>query len=571
MAEQAPVFRARIALLMATRNQASSLPQALGSLLAQTHLQFTLTIVNDGSDDNSADILASYQNDNRVQIISTRPQGLIAGLNLAMQKSKPAAFYAIVYASCFYSPNYLELMLKELQKQPRAVGAFSNFCQGTSQGIHKLLQEPFFSQNELLVRNFLGPGVLFRSEAFQQAGAIFLSERKGIWETWQRMAQKGIFVSVPKKIIRWQPHLYESAPRYKVDIDKEVIPHLHVQIMQLEDDPVDFDLLNLLHQAGHKLIQTLESFQAYPPDLILCNSPERLQLAFERAKAYYAPILFVINDVEILQGMLRHPKMRFLLGACQIMTRTLKVAQWLKQQYQYQTIVYMNGMTSRETSRLLARVPMVLHRQKACILIRAYGHPKALEKTLLSLRDLNHPPEFGEVVIFCVDSNPTLLNWLKSKPYTWFSATQNNYFPQLLALLKQVKASYVLHLDSGLVPAADYFTSVWPVLADPRIAMVGGHINHGPEAQALPFNVKNILELSQQWPQYHPNQPYTTSRFLSDSAFLIRKPVFEWALESFPDTLPLADETLFSRLLNQAGYGHVLCRKTVAFNLWHTL
>lgn len=567
MAEGKQTFRARIALLMATRNQAQLLRQALDSLLGQSHQQFTLTLINDGSDDLTPEVLTRYQ-DPRLQILSTRPQGLIPSLNLAFQKSKPAAFYAVVYASCFYDPYFLEKMLNKLQRNPLAAGVFCNYCSGHAKTISGYYEEPFYSTNELLVRNTLGPGVLFRSESFQQAGGLFLSERKGIWESWQRLAQQGPFVKVPEALLRWQPQSYEAAPKTRLDPDKELYPFLQTRILQLPEDPGDFDLINLLHQAGHKLIQ--EEQLKGRAELILCSRPEKLPLAFEKSYQHYAPILLVLNELQEVQKLFEHPRMRFLLGSCTFATRTLKVAQWLKQQH-HQALVYMHGMTKREVNRLLSRIPLVINRHRSLILIRAQGNPRGLEKTLASLNNLNHPPDFGELLIFCIDQNPKLIDWLKNHRYTWFAARQNAYYPDLLFLLRQIKASYVLNLDAGVVPATDYYTQLWPLLSDPRVAMVAGHLNQGPGAQALPLSVKDPLELSKVWPRYRPQKPLIRVKELSDNAFLIRKSTLEWALEAFPQTLPLADETLLSKQLVQAGFQHVLNRKTVAFNLLHTL
>lgn len=566
---ESPVVKARIGLLMATRNQAALLPVALDSLLGQSHRQLTLTVVNDGSDDNTLEILARYQHDPRLTVVTTRPQGQVPGLNLAMQKGKPAAYYAVVYGSCFYAFNFLESMLDGLMRYPRSAGTFCCSCLGDAHQTGKIFQEPSYDANELLVRNSLGMGVMFRASSFKSAGGLFLSERKGIWETWQRLAQQGPFLKVPSILMRWQPSAYDMGPQAPaIDPEKDLYPHLKVRALVNPSDRIDPDWLALLTEAGHTLV--LPDLIQERPQLVVCGSIETLPLALRQAYDHYAPLMYVVNEPEQLQALTNNPQTRFMFAASTLATRTLKSAQQIKAHGQ-QALVYMHGMTKRETNRLLTRVPMLLYRHKAVIVIRAYGHPRGLQRTLQALQAMNHPPDFAELVILALDRHPALLEWLKTQPYNWHLAQNNAYFPELLFLLRQFKGSYVLSLDAGIVPAADFFTRLWPLLTDPVAGMASGFINGAPGSQALPMHAKHPGELMRQWRQYKPKRPFDIVDTLSDSAFLIRKTVMEWALEAYPDTLPLANEGQFSRLLSKAGFHPVLSRQTVAFNLLYTL
>jgi hypothetical protein len=563
-----PVIKARIGLLMATRNQADLLPVALDSILGQSHRQLTLTVIDDGSTDATPEILARYS-DPRLKVFTTKPQGQIPSLNLAMQKGKPAAFYGVVQASCFYAFNYLESMLSSLMRQPRSSGIFCCYCLGNSRLVSTLYEEPFFDSNELLVRQTLGPGVLFRGEAFKQAGGLFLSERKGIWETWQRLAAQGPFQKFHSILVRFQPSAYDTPPISPVlDPEKDLYPHLKTRILHLPGDTVDPDWLKLLNDAGQTLMSPEQSKER--PNLVLCGDLRQLPQALKQAYDHYAPLMLVVNEPEPIQALSQNPQLRFLLGSATIATRTLKAAQQI-QSHKNQALVYMHGMTKRETNRLLTRVPMLLYRQRAVIVIRAYGHPRGLIKTLNALNTLNHPPDFADVIILCLDNHPELIKWLQTHHYAWYMATQYAYYPELLYLLRQFKASFVLSLDAGVLPAADYYTKLWPLLSDPKVGMAAGLINQGPAFQSLPLQVKHPGELMQAWSQYKPRVPVEDVDRLSDNAILMRKTIFEWALESFPQTRPLSDETLFSRLLIRSGYRCRLSRQTVAFNLLETL
>lgn len=100
--------------------------------------------------------------------------------------------------------------------------------------------------------------------------------------------------------------------------------------------------------------------------------------------------------------------------------------------------------------------------------------------------------------------------------------------------------------------------------------MVSGHLNHTKAPQRLPFPVRSVADLQQKWPRYHSPYAVEKAPSLSDAAFLMRKGVLEQVLETYPQTLPLLDEHLLSQQVQRLGYGCLLHRRTVAFNLMET-
>jgi len=557
-------IKARVSLLMATRDSDSHLLKSVQSLLTQVHQQFTLTVVDDGSEVPVAEVLSQFQ-DSRLQILRTPPQGYISALNLAMQKSKPAAFYAVVYAHCFYGPAFLSMLLTALLRNPKASGAYTYFCDGNGMLSQAHYREPVFDHNELLVRDFLGPGVLFRNEAFKQSGGMFVSEKKGLLETWQRMQQHyGPFEQVAEALIRKQPQTYAAPPVQRpLDPEKDIYPQLNVRILLPESHAIDPDYLQLLKEAGHVFLKG--SVFKQRPQMVLCDSLEQLDQAVLHAQTCGAPLVFVLNDVALAQQIVSQPELHFLLSSCTLATRTLKVASLLKQHH-HQALVYMHGMTPREVNRLLSRVPLVIHRHQAVVLIRTTGGPGPLEQTLNSLNNMNRPNEFGQILIYCVDRHPETVRWMLQRNLGAQIARQHAYFPELLFLLKQLQGAYVMGLDSGVIPAQNWLYELWPLLSDPRVGMVSGHLNGVPLPQELPVPARNIKELSLAWQHYQPEKYLDTVHSLVDGAFLMRKQTFEWLLAKYPQTLPLSDDQILAPLLQDAHLDCLLNRKTTAFN-----
>ena len=73
-----------VTVVLPVYNAIPYLPAAVESILAQTYSDFTLLIINDGSEDGSADYLATLK-DSRVRVVSQPNRGLGATLNRAIE------------------------------------------------------------------------------------------------------------------------------------------------------------------------------------------------------------------------------------------------------------------------------------------------------------------------------------------------------------------------------------------------------------------------------------------------------------------------------------------------------
>lgn len=79
-----------ISVVMSTYNRGDLLPRAIDSILSQTYANFEFIIINDGSTDETANILESYKKkDKRIKIITnTQNNGLVYSLNKGLNKAR---------------------------------------------------------------------------------------------------------------------------------------------------------------------------------------------------------------------------------------------------------------------------------------------------------------------------------------------------------------------------------------------------------------------------------------------------------------------------------------------------
>lgn len=82
--------RPQVSVVMSTYNRASLLPRVINSVLNQTYSDFEFIIIDDGSSDNTIDVIRYFQNkDSRIILVRNKKnKGLIASLNRGIDKAR---------------------------------------------------------------------------------------------------------------------------------------------------------------------------------------------------------------------------------------------------------------------------------------------------------------------------------------------------------------------------------------------------------------------------------------------------------------------------------------------------
>ena len=129
--KDAPYGRPRVVLGMTLYNNARHLPEAIESLLAQTHSDFTLVLLDDASADETEAVARGYASrDPRVRYFTSRqPPGhgrhLARGCADRRRASvRPPRYFAWVSDHDRWHPRWLERLLAELERRPGAVLAY---------------------------------------------------------------------------------------------------------------------------------------------------------------------------------------------------------------------------------------------------------------------------------------------------------------------------------------------------------------------------------------------------------------------------------------------------------------
>jgi len=115
-----------ISILIPNYNYARYIGEALDSVLEQTYPHFEAIVCDDGSKDNSCDIIANYvQKDSRITLISKENGGVANALNVAYSKSK-GQIICILDADDIWMNNKLEKILKLYKSESQCGFAIHN-------------------------------------------------------------------------------------------------------------------------------------------------------------------------------------------------------------------------------------------------------------------------------------------------------------------------------------------------------------------------------------------------------------------------------------------------------------
>ena len=170
-----------IDIWMPVYNAAETLPLALLSLQRQTHGDFRVIAVDDGSTDDSLDILeATAQDDPRIQPIARGHCGLIAALQSCASTST-AEWVARADADDIYHKRRLEEQLARIRAPDAPVLVGTRVAQfpgrlrgegmrGYTQWVNSLIEHDQLARDRLIECPIVHTTFFFRRDAFDRAG-----------------------------------------------------------------------------------------------------------------------------------------------------------------------------------------------------------------------------------------------------------------------------------------------------------------------------------------------------------------------------------------------------------------
>ncbi len=195
----------KIGVVTPAYNLAACIGETIASLLAQSHSDWAMFVVDDGSTDATAAVVGGLH-DPRIQLIRQENAGVAAARNRGLA-GLDAGCAAVLFldGDDILAPDALARLAAALAAAPGAVAAYGAYAyvDEAAARVTETRSGPFPAGDilqTLLVRNLFANGghLLIRREAIAAAGTF----RAGIaygedWEYWTRVALQGPFAVVP--------------------------------------------------------------------------------------------------------------------------------------------------------------------------------------------------------------------------------------------------------------------------------------------------------------------------------------------------------------------------------------
>lgn len=199
----------KVTVLMSVYDGTKYLREAIDSILGQTYTGFEFLIINDGSTDDSFDIIESY-GDPRIRVFHNKTNlGLTKALNKGLRLAR-GEYIARMDADDISLPQRLEKQIEFLDRN-QDIGICGTFTEtiGSVDGIWKYPMDHAYIRSRMIFANsFAHSSVLLRTSILKEH-KIFYDESFRFsqdYELWVRLSRHTKFANLPDILVLHRVH-----------------------------------------------------------------------------------------------------------------------------------------------------------------------------------------------------------------------------------------------------------------------------------------------------------------------------------------------------------------------------
>jgi glycosyltransferase involved in cell wall biosynthesis len=245
----------KLSVLLPAYNVSKYIQKAISSILGQSFSDFELLIADDGSTDNTRELIDHFS-DTRIRTYhNSFNQGKTSTVN-RLFKLAQGDFVTIHDADDESLPQRFEIQLQEFVRRPSLVFCGSNFYTIYLNGVHyeksqlltdnSLLKEGLFTQSQ-----FHGPTIIFRRDAALKLNAIYRPFFKDYNEDYDfsfRLSEFGDVTNCAEQLYKYRitPNSLSRTLTVQKSVSAKLVQYLALQRKQTGTDELlsgDFDHL----------------------------------------------------------------------------------------------------------------------------------------------------------------------------------------------------------------------------------------------------------------------------------------------------------------------------------------
>ncbi|MCY4063744.1 MAG: glycosyltransferase family 2 protein [Chloroflexi bacterium] len=196
-----------VSVLLAVYNDERYLPEAIESILAQTYADFELIVVDDGSEDGTAEVIREFAGrDERIRSFQLKEnRGQSSALNLGLAEAR-GAYIAKMDSDDISLPRRLEIQVDYLQSNPE-IGVVGAQRKQVDENLKPLRDINFpLRHAHIIINLFLsgwsigGAEAVFRREVLAGLGGFNSKVLLGDMDLYCRMVERTRFANVPERL-----------------------------------------------------------------------------------------------------------------------------------------------------------------------------------------------------------------------------------------------------------------------------------------------------------------------------------------------------------------------------------
>ncbi len=198
---------AKLSVLMPAYNAGNYISEAIDSILKQSFTDFEFIIVNDGSTDNTKEMIESFS-DPRIILLNQENKGIATALNAGLSKAK-APYIARFDADDVCFPHRLEQQYDFLNTHPGYIVCGSDAEYISANGEHLFNFRSISHTHEQIIEKvyahcpFIHSSVMYRKDAVIKAGGYSLHAHNfEDYFLWIRLKQFGKFYNLRQQLIK---------------------------------------------------------------------------------------------------------------------------------------------------------------------------------------------------------------------------------------------------------------------------------------------------------------------------------------------------------------------------------
>lgn len=195
-----------VTIITPTFNRSHLIIQTVESILNQTYPRIEYIIVDDGSTDNTSQVLAPYAN--RITLVQQTNQGEAQAVNHGFVRAH-GSIVGVVNSDDFIAPNLVECVVERLTAMPELVAIYPDWqaVDLESNPFGPVYRRPYNYKTLLYGVCLPGPGTFFRTKLIEQVGGRNPTYRfVGDWEFWLRIGLHGNMERIPSCLAYFRVH-----------------------------------------------------------------------------------------------------------------------------------------------------------------------------------------------------------------------------------------------------------------------------------------------------------------------------------------------------------------------------